>query len=127
MSHAEYESGACNIGGRERSRRRLAGYGSLAAGVTYLAAVVALGLPDSYVLGVGAFAFGGAIGLLQSRERFCVAYGMAGQYGFDDGSGSVGDATRRSRDRKRAAVLSAKAAGVAGVVTAVVYAGAVLL
>lgn len=118
---SDYQAGACNIGGQERSMRRLAGYGSLAAAAVYLAAVVALELPDSYVLGVGAFLFGGAIGLLQSRERFCVAYGMAGRYGFDDGSGAVEDAAARSRDRKRAAVIAGKAAAVAVVGTAVAY------
>jgi hypothetical protein len=113
MSHEQYRAGACNIGGRERRQRRLLGYGSLLAGVAYLAAVVALSLDPVYAAGVGAFVYGGVLGVLQARERFCVAYGMAGQYGFDDGSGSVADSAQRSRDRKRAVVLSAKAGAVA--------------
>lgn len=113
MSHEEYQAGTCNIGTNERSQRRLAGYASLVVGIVYLLGVLALDLPGVYGAGLGVFAFGGAIGLLQSRERFCVAYGMAGQYGFDDGSGSVEDAGQRSRDRKHAIVLSAKAGAVA--------------
>lgn len=117
----EYQAGACNIGGQERSQRRLAGYGSLTVGAVYLAAVVALSLPPIYSVGVGAFVFGGAIGLLQSRERFCVAYGMTGRYGFDDGSGAVADSAARSRDRKHAAVIAGKAGAIALVGTILAY------
>jgi hypothetical protein len=66
-----------------------------------------------YAAGVGAFVYGGVLGILQARERFCVAYGMAGQYGFDDGSGAVADSDQRSRDRKQAVALSAKAGALA--------------
>lgn len=127
MSHEEYQAGACNIGGQERKQRRLAGYGSLAVGVVYLAVALALSFDPIYVAGVGVFAYGGVLGLLQSRQRFCVAYGMAGQYGFDDGEGSVEDAGQRSRDRKQALVLSAKAGSAAVVAGAVGYGLAVAL
>jgi len=121
MSHEQYRAGACNIGGQERRQRRLLGYGSLLAGVVYLTVVVALSLDPVYAAGVGAFAYGGVLGVLQARERFCVAYGMAGQYGFDDGSGSVADGAQRSRDRKRAVALSAKAGVVAVLAAGAAY------
>lgn len=127
MSSNEYQAGVCNIGGRERTRRRRFGYASLLAGAGYVAVVLAAGFPETYLFGVFIFLYGGVLGVLQARRRFCVAYGMAGRYGFDDGEGNVEDADARARDRKRALLLSAEAIAAAVFGASVIYGLAVSL
>ena len=122
MSGSDYQAGACNIGGQERTQRRLLGYAGLTGTAVLVAAVFALELPQSYLLGTFPLLFGGTLGVLQARQRFCVAYGMAGRYGFDEGSGSVEAEDARSMDRKRALSIGGRALLVAAVGTGVVYA-----
>lgn len=121
MANTDYQAGSCNIGGRERSQRRLLGYASLAGTAVLVAAVLGLALPEWYLLGAFPLLFGGTLGVLQARERFCVGYGLAGRYGFDDAGGTIEDEQAKASDRKRALSLSAKALVVAAVGTAVVY------
>ena len=123
---SEYQAGACNIGGIERDRRRRMGYAVLVVTVLYVGAVLWLGLPETYLLGTFVFLYGGVLGLLQARTRFCAAYGLTGRYGFDEGEGTVDDADARLQDRMRALRLVAKASAIALVGTAAVYGLAVL-
>ncbi|MUV90062.1 hypothetical protein GJ629_09285 [Halapricum sp. CBA1109] len=109
MSDSQYQAGACNIGGRERESRRRLGYAGFALAVVYTLAAMALSLPPDFAAGTGVLVYGGALGVLQARERFCVAYGMTGQYGFDGEEGAIEDSAARSTDLKRSLVLSAKA------------------
>lgn len=113
---SEYQAGVCNIGGSEQRRRRQLGYASLGVAVVYVAVVLAAGLPAAYVTGTFIFLYGGVLGILQARRRFCAAYGMAGRYGFDDGGGEVTDADDRASDVKRSLLLSTQAlmAAIAG-------------
>jgi len=124
---SDYQAGACNIGSTERNRRRQMGYVVSAVAVIYVGVVLWLGLPETYLLGTFVFLYGGALGILQARNRFCAAYGMTGRYGFDDGDGTVDDASARSQDRMRAFRLVGKAIAVALAGTAVVYGLAILL
>ena len=65
--------------------------------------------------------FVSAIGFIQARNKFCLAYGLAGTFNF----GKMGDMERvfdaesKRTDRKKALTILVQAAIIAGVVTAI--------
>lgn len=121
MASSEYEPGTCNIGGRERKRRRQLGYASLGAAIVYIAGVLVAGYPETYLLGSFIFLYGGILGILQARRQFCAAYGLAGQYGFDDEAGAVEDEAAHSTDRTRALIIMGQALAGAVFLVSVIY------
>jgi hypothetical protein len=127
MASSEYEPGTCNIGGQERKRRRQMGYLSFGIAGVYIAGVLAAGYPETYLLGSFIFLYGGVLGVLQARRRFCAAYGLAGQYGFDEDAGAVEDDTANSTDRTRALILMGQALAGAVFLVSVIYGIAVSL
>jgi len=117
----DYAPGACNIGPDEIARRRRSGRLGLAATVLVAVTAVALGAPPVARLVVFAPAFVAALGYLQARERFCVAFGAAGVANFESvgSSRAIVDADARRADRRRAIRLTARAAAIATAVTLV--------
>ena len=67
--------------------------------------------------------FVSAIGFIQARNKFCLAYGLAGTFNF----GKMGDMERvfdaesKRTDRKKALAILFQAAMIAGVVTAIFF------
>ncbi|MET1232150.1 MAG: hypothetical protein ABWY52_04795 [Candidatus Limnocylindrales bacterium] len=107
---ADYQPGACNIGPAEIARRRRS---VLVSGVTALAlylGLIAIAAPDIVRLLVALPAASAAISWLQVRERFCVAFGIAGVFNF----GPVGElesiqsAAARRADRRKVASMVAR-------------------
>ena len=78
----EYRPGACNIGAAEIRRRRSTGVAMAAFTVVFAVALVAVGAPPWARILVFFPAVGAAIGLLQARFRFCVAFALAGVRNF---------------------------------------------
>lgn len=62
-------NGAANIGPRERRKRRVLGFVSLAAGVGFAFALVSMGAPRPLRLVVFFPLWIAGLGLLQSREK----------------------------------------------------------
>ena len=100
----QYQAGVCNIGGAEVARRRQV---AIFGGVTYLAlamySIVGNFSPlASLLLMAPASIF--AIGFVQSRKRFCLAYGLMGTFNFQKlGSiTKVADKAALAADRKMA-------------------------
>ena len=119
----EYQPGVCNIGADQRRARRLSGVGSVGlAGAIVLA--VALGqLPPASLWATVPFVFGGWLGLLQDRLRFCVAFGVLARYDLAGSGGERGSVVAReavSADRKRALAVLGLAALLTGATTALV-------
>jgi len=62
-----------------------------------------------------------AIGFIQARNKFCLAYGLAGTFNF----GKIGDMERvfdadsKKSDRSKALVILVQSAIIAGVTTAI--------
>ncbi|CAB4561890.1 MAG: hypothetical protein F2555_00815 [Actinobacteria bacterium] len=117
-----YQAGVCNIGGAEVARRRQV---AIIGGVIYLAlalyAVIQNFSPSaSLVLFAPASIF--AIGFVQSRKRFCLAYGLMGTFNFQKlGSISkVGDKAALAADRKMAIRIVVQSLGIAFILTALV-------
>lgn len=117
-----YQAGVCNIGGAEVARRRQV---AIIGGIIYLAlalyAVIQNFSPSaSLVLFAPASIF--AIGFVQSRKRFCLAYGLMGTFNFQKlGSiTKVEDKAALAADRKMAIRIVVQSLGIAFILTALV-------
>ena len=108
---SEYISGACNIGPAEIKRRK---QGAYLGGALYLIVSISLIASDaskSTRLWVFLPAALFAVGYIQSKRKFCVAYGFLGIFNFE----KLGNTTRikvnqdLKADRKYAIKLSVQA------------------
>ncbi|HEX8939639.1 MAG TPA: hypothetical protein VF763_05710 [Candidatus Limnocylindrales bacterium] len=109
---AAYVPGACNIGPVEIARRRRSGIAGLAVAGVAASALLASGAPRPARLLVALPLAGGLVGLLQARERFCVAFAARGVFdlGEPGGLARVEDPAARAADRARGLRLVARAA-----------------
>jgi len=109
----DYQPGVCNIGRRERRLRRVAGLLSFAVAAALTVAAVTNAFPGTTLWGAAPFVFGGFLGLLQDRLRFCVAFAALARYdlaGSGGASGRVEDGAALRADRRRALKLLALSA-----------------
>ena len=121
-TNSGYLPGVCNIGSREIMRRRAVGIAALVfaliSGYTLYAAD---DLTKSARWGVFFPLFVSAIGFIQARNKFCLAYGLAGTFNF----GKIGDMERvfdadsKKSDRRKAVAILIQSAIIAGVTTAI--------
>lgn len=120
----EYIAGACNIGKGEIRRRQFVAL--IGAAITITTAITLFITDQSKAARLSIFipAMIFAIGFVQSRKKFCLAYGLVGTFNF----GSLGDVKRvqsnedRKADRKTALSILAQSAMLAVAITAVVFA-----
>ena len=120
----EYIPGTCNIGkGEIRQRQIVALFGIF---LTIFSATALLATDQSRTsrlsLFVPALVF--SIGFVQSRSKFCLAYGLAGIFNFErlGKITKVQSAEDRKADRKTAIVILLKSAALAAIITAVFFA-----
>ena len=121
---SEYIPGTCNIGkGEIRQRQIVALFGIF---LTIFSATALLATDQSRTsrlsLFVPALVF--SIGFVQSRSKFCLAYGLAGTFNFErlGKITKVQSAEDRKADRKTAIVILFKSAALAAIITAVFFA-----
>ncbi len=121
---SEYIPGTCNIGkGEIRQRQIVALFGIF---LTIFSATALLATDQSRTsrlsLFVPALVF--SIGFVQSRSKFCLAYGLAGTFNFErlGKITKVQSAEDRKADRKTAIVILLKSAALAVIITAVFFA-----
>ena len=120
----EYIAGSCNIGKGEVRRRKFVAL--IGAAITLTTATTLFITDQSRIARLSIFvpAIIFAIGFVQSRKKFCLAYGLAGTFNF----GGLGDVKRvqseedRKADRKTALSILAQSAMLAVAITAVVFA-----
>jgi len=123
MSTDSYIPGTCNIGKGEIRRRQLVALIGLALSVTSLVGFVATGAAPSARLGIFLPLAVFAIGFVQSRRKFCLAYGFMGTFNF----GKLGQLSKVSSkealaaDRKTALAILGQSLGLAALLTAIVY------
>ncbi len=121
---SEYIAGSCNIGKGEIRRRQVVAligvFLTLSTAATMLATDQARLARISIFLPAMIF----SVGIIQSRRKFCLAYGLAGTFNF----GKLGNISRvqnqadRKADRKTALNILAQAAILAAAITAVFFA-----
>jgi hypothetical protein len=120
----EYIAGSCNIGKGEVRRRKFVAL--IGAAITLTTATTLFITDQSRIARLSIFipAIIFAIGFVQSRKKFCLAYGLAGTFNF----GGLGDVKRvqseedRKADRKTALSILTQSAMLAVAITAVVFA-----
>jgi hypothetical protein len=104
----QYAPGSCNIGPEEIARReRVARVGLLAA-AAFVVAFVAFGVHGVPRMLVAIPLASAAIGWIQARRHFCLAYGFAGTFNL----GKIGDlhrvvdAAALAADRRTASLIA---------------------
>jgi hypothetical protein len=122
MPDIEYIPGTCNIGKGEVRKRQLVAIVGLFFSVTTLLAFSTVETPTAARLGIFFPLMVASVGFVQSRSKFCLAYGFAGTFNV----GKMGDIKRvtskedRAADRKTALVILGKSFLLAALATAVV-------
>lgn len=108
-----YIPGSCNLGKEEIRRRQLVALLGLVLSVSTFAGLVGSDAPASARWGMFVPLMVFSIGLIQSRRKFCLAYGFMGTFNL----GKLGDLSRvqspedRRADRKTALSIFLQAAG----------------
>ena len=122
MPEVEYIPGSCNIGKGEVRRRQLVALVGLFFSISTLLAFNTVDAPAEIRLGIFFPLMVASVGFVQSRSKFCLAYGFAGTFNV----GKMGDIKRvtskedRAADRKTALVILGKSFILAALATAVV-------
>ena len=120
---AEYIPGACNIGKGEIRRRQLVAIFGLFLTTFSAATIIATDQSKNSRLSIFLPALIFSIGFVQSRKKFCLAYGLAGTFNF----GKLGQISKvqsnedRKSDRKTAVSILFQSAALAAFVTAVFF------
>jgi len=122
MPEFEYIPGSCNIGKGEVRRRQLVALVGLFFSISTLLAFNTVDAPAEIRLGIFFPLMVASVGFVQSRSKFCLAYGFAGTFNV----GKMGDIKRvtskedRAADRKTALAILGKSLLLAALATAVV-------
>ncbi len=120
---AEYIPGTCNIGSGEVKRRQLVAVFGLFLTVFSAVSIVATDQSKSSRLSIFLPALIFSIGFVQSRRKFCLAYGLAGTFNF----GKLGQISKvqsiedRKADRKTAVSILLQSVALAALITAVFF------
>lgn len=122
MSQPEYIPGTCNIGGGEVTRRRMVALLGLILTLSSSATLISNDASRQSRLAIFLPALVMSVGWVQSRKRFCFAYGLAGTFNFGalGKISRVSDQSARSADRKMALKIIAQSAIYALIVTAII-------
>ena len=122
MPEVQYIPGSCNIGKGEVRRRQLVALVGLFFSISTLLTFNTVDAPTEIRLGIFFPLMVASVGFVQSRSKFCLAYGFAGTFNV----GKMGDIKRvaskedRAADRKTALVILGKSFLLAALATAVV-------
>ena len=124
MSTADYIPGSCNIGKGEIRQRQIVALIGLAISISSLIALLSTSAPRGARLGIFIPLAVASIGWVQSRKKFCLAYGFMGTFNFGKLGqlSKVSDSASRAADRKTALSILFQAGAYAVIATAIIYA-----
>ena len=120
---SEYVAGSCNIGKGEIRRRQIVALFGIFLTISSATALLATDQSRSSRFSIFIPALVFSIGFVQSRSKFCLAYGLAGTFNFDrlGKISKVQSAQDRKADRKTAIMIMLKSAALAALITAVFF------
>ena len=120
---SEYIPGTCNIGKGEIRQRQLVALFGIFLTVSSATALLATDQSRTSRLSIFIPALVFSIGFVQSRSKFCLAYGFAGTFNFErlGKITKVQSAEDRKADRKTAISILLKSAALAALITAVFF------
>ena len=123
MPDYEYIPGTCNIGKGEIRRRQTVAVVGAFASISSFVALTSIDAPKDSRLGIFFPLLVASVGFVQSRSKFCLAYGFAGTFNI----GKLGDIKRvaskedRAADRKTALVILGKSFILAAIATGIIF------
>ena len=120
---SEYIPGTCNIGKGEIRQRQVVALFGIFLTVSSATALLATDQSRTSRLSIFIPALVFSIGFVQSRSKFCLAYGLAGTFNFErlGKITKVQSAEDRKADRKTAIAILLKSAALAALITAVFF------
>ena len=115
MSTAQYQPGVCNIGGAEvKARKQVARIGALLFLAVSGYLFISSASPSSAAIAIIP-AMIAAIGFVQSRKKFCLAFGLMGTFNFAE-LGKISKVASKAEiaaDRRMALLIIAQSMGLA--------------
>jgi hypothetical protein len=123
MSVSEYIPGTCNIGKAEIRQRQIVALIGLALSVSALIGFISTKASPSIRLGIFLPLTIFSVGYVQSRKKFCLAFGFMGTFNFArlGKMSKVVDKASLAADRKTAAIILLQSLGLAAILTFAVY------
>lgn len=120
---SEYVAGSCNIGKGEIRRRQLVALFGIFLTISSATVLLATDQSRSSRISIFVPALVFSVGFVQSRSKFCLAYGLAGTFNFErlGKISRVASVEDRKADRKTAIVILLKSAALAALITAVFF------
>lgn len=124
MSQEGYVPGTCNLGTGEINRRRMVAAIGFVLSLSAFTAFVTTGAPREARFAIFIPLLVMTIGWVQSRKKFCLAYGLSGTFNF----GKMGQISRvaapadRAADRRTALIIFGQSALYAAALTLLVVA-----
>jgi len=118
-----YVPGSCNIGQGEIKRRQAVAVFGLILIVISSAAILATDQDKGARLSIFIPALIFSVGFVQSRKKFCLAYGLAGTFNF----GKLGQISKvqsaedKKADRKTAVSILFQSIALAGLITGIFF------
>ncbi|ASY16229.1 hypothetical protein A1sIA56_04885 [Candidatus Planktophila sulfonica] len=119
----QYVAGSCNIGKAEVRQRQVVALIGLFLSVSALAGFITTDAAPAIRLGIFLPLTVFSIGFVQSRKRFCLAYGFMGTFNFGrlGKISRVADKAALAADRKTAFTILVQSLALAAVLTLIVY------
>ena len=120
---SEYIPGTCNIGKGEIRQRQMVALLGVFLTVSSATALLATDQARTSRLSIFVPALVFSIGFVQSRSKFCLAYGLAGTFNFErlGKITKVQSAEDRKADRKTAIAILLKSGALAALITAIFF------
>ena len=119
----QYIPGTCNLGKDEIRSRQIVALFGLFLTISSVIGILAAdqGRSVRFSIFIPAMIF--SVGFVQSRSKFCLAYGLAGTFNFErlGKISRVSSVEDRRADRKTAIIIQLKAAALAAVITVVFF------
>ncbi|CAB4533729.1 unannotated protein [freshwater metagenome] len=122
MSSSQYIPGTCNIGSGEIRRRQVVAIiGSIISILSFVTLLMA-DAPRNARYGIFVPLMIASVGWVQSRSKFCLAYGFAGTFNMGKlgDISRVADAASKAADRKTALTILVKSTALAAIITLLV-------
>jgi hypothetical protein len=122
VSSSQYIPGTCNIGSGEIRRRQVVAIIGSIISISSFVTLLMADAPRNARYGIFVPLMIASVGWVQSRSKFCLAYGFAGTFNMGKlgDISRVADAASKAADRKTALTILVKSTTLAAIITLLV-------
>jgi hypothetical protein len=123
VSTTDYIPGTCNIGKGEVRQRQIVAVIGLVLSISILLTLISINAPRGARLALFIPLMVASVGWVQSRKKFCLAFGFMGTFNFGKLGqlSKVADSASRAADRKTALSILFQTTVYAAIATALLY------